>query len=124
VATKKRPSPRPSGVYGLAADNATPPRPPKPTPATEYDGYALKAMDPAESKRPPLPDVAAPSEFEMKLARPPRRPDAPRRPLLSGVYTFPWYPHCRTAWVLLSLGMTAVGALHFLMRGYLSAVNE
>lgn len=38
-------------------------------------------------------------------------PPPPRWPLVSGVYTFPWYPSSLKVWIWLSLGLMFVGGL-------------
>ena len=55
---------------------------------------------------------------------PPEPPPAPRWPLLSGVFTFPWYGDCWPQWCALSLWGTLIGYLGYgalLMSNSISA---
>lgn len=59
--------------------------------------------------RPPIavPKPLAPSESIKRGAR----PKPPRRPMISGIFTFPWYVSSLATWVLIVLGMTVAAVL-------------
>jgi hypothetical protein len=74
-------------------------------------GYGLAADDPARPPEPPPPErKPAPVRAER-----PRRAEPRPGPTLLGVVAFPWYERTRKAWLLLTLGFLAVGAVGFVM---------
>jgi hypothetical protein len=54
-------------------------------------------------------------KVERELAFPSQLPPPPERPMLSGVYSFPWYPSSRRVLVILSAGFFFMGVLAVLM---------
>lgn len=72
-------------------------------------GYALRSEE--------LPPTPAQSTtvgdhiLQRHLAERSRASYVPPRPLLTGVYTFPWYPASVIPWLALSLGFTVVSGL-------------
>jgi hypothetical protein len=86
------------------------------------DGYGLKSEDqPALPRSVPIFEEEAeeseeqtgPSLARIEAARERRAIDAPpppRWPLLSGIYTFPWYLTSLKAWIALSLGFLLITA--------------
>jgi hypothetical protein len=53
--------------------------------------------------------AAAPAKRRTLIREEPDPP--PRLPLLSGVYTFPWYPNCLPAWIFVAGVLVAMGYL-------------
>jgi hypothetical protein len=78
----------------------------EPLPAGDPAGEAGTGSKTAQAK--PLPPV---SRFEERLAQRPAERPPPVRPLLSGVYNFPWYPQCLGPWLWLCFGTLVWGAL-------------
>jgi hypothetical protein len=56
-------------------------------------------------------NLSQPSELELRLAQRPEEPPPPPLPLVSGVYTFPWYPQTLMVWLSLSVGALLLGLL-------------
>lgn len=104
-----------------------PPPEPEPTVTLPVDGYEVQ-----ETERTSLLPLLVPTRptnaddperdpglpVAGQLARPRRKPrerieppPLPRQPLLTGVYTFPWYADSFGAWLWLSLGLFAVCGL-------------
>lgn len=94
-------------AYGLAKDDAPPP-PPKPAAAeSPWDQEPLGIQEEPELSASKSEvwkaDLPKPTALDMKLAAGPELPPPPRIPLVSGVYTFPWYPDNVVVWVALSI---------------------
>ncbi len=125
----------PATPYGVQDDppavRPAPPSFPRPTP--EADAYGVREEEPAapvplavDGHRPigvevsmptgpgrplsPGEEPPAPAPLEMRFLES-TTPPPPARPLLSGVYTFPWYPASLHAWIYLSLTGCVFGAL-------------
>jgi hypothetical protein len=107
------------GVYEMT--DAIPPPSPQEQPLPLPEAYQLAKEEPppraqvmetdsaaAGEGAPPPPSRERPSQRIVYQAPPP-----PTRPLLQGVYTFPWYPSIVVRWVVLSLCFLVVG---FLLR--------
>jgi hypothetical protein len=92
-------------VKGYAVRNE--PLPPQPT-EVAMDGYLPVGYEagPRGSEAQPV----TPEELGRRIAEREEDPP-PAHPLISGVYSFPWYSETLPAWVLLSLGASAVCAL-------------
>jgi hypothetical protein len=96
--------------YGLSAEE--PPPRPKEVPLdgfipVGYDAVPLEPAAPDDAsalQAQQAQDLATPSDFETRLVQRPTDLPAPNRPLVSGVYTFPFYPSTARAWILLSVG--------------------
>src|SRR5207245_1248861 len=93
------------GTYAVMTQ-ATP-QPPAPVPSgppleAAQEGYAV--APPAERAELPQPATKEQTKFEEQLAAPRLPPPPPRRPLVTGVYTFPFYKTSLTALCILSLG--------------------
>jgi hypothetical protein len=130
---KRKPIRTPEGLvegYGIAADEpqqvepepaAEPePRGPILTPEGPVDGYELSGEELSpraeEERSAHLASVLAASEREMELERRRDVPPLPRMPLVSGVYSFPWYPDCLPHWALLSVAfLVFLGVLGLLI---------
>lgn len=117
------PAPAPAAQTRLPSPAAEP----EPTVSLPVDGYEVQ-----DTERPSLLPLFAPraqADAEERdrdpglpvagsLARSRRKPrerieppPLPRKPLLSGIYTFPWYVESFGAWLWLSLGLGVVGGL-------------
>jgi hypothetical protein len=99
--------------YGLS-DEPLPPQPKE----LPLDGYVPVGYEPLPPPKVTVgetssmkADVSATTEFERRLVERREETPPPERPLMSGVYTFPWYPETLPAWILLSLGGVAVFGL-------------
>jgi hypothetical protein len=129
---KPRPEPPPEeedewnwqGNYGVA--EVEPPSYPEKS-ESERDGS--RAEEPIAMQ--PLPaddretqrerkEAARPilSQFEEELLRPEEKEPPPAIPLLSGVYSFPWYPSNFVVWLLLTMEFVLVGFLFHLIRQF------
>jgi len=121
-AKKSAPLQTPEGlVEGYALTEAEPPSyPPMPsedeqrgpiqTPEGPVDGYEMSGEEPPPRPREPVPRSPR-ADYEEALER---RHDVfppPKRPLLFGVFTFPWHSTTLPAWLLLSLGLLALGGV-------------
>jgi hypothetical protein len=102
------------GSYALAADDAPLPVAPKvDLPGPDLEGYGVAAPQvPAPPKVEPFtsPDVEK-REMELAIKRRPVLP--PEHPLTSGVFRFPFYPHCLGPLATLAVGFLA---MVFLLR--------
>jgi hypothetical protein len=123
-AKKRAPIRTPEGLvqgYGVSQEEELPapePEPavevdsraPIPTPDGPVDGYdlsgeALPALPGEEEEKARLASLYAPSRFAERLElREEVRP--PALPLVTGVYTFPWYSLSMPHWGLVALGLT------------------
>ncbi len=101
--------------YELMPEQPSPAPPPSAASADLSDpdlqGYELSPL--AASEPPQLPPAAPPaiSKLEAELAAPRQHAPPPSRPLVSGVYSFPFYQHTLGALVFLILGFFASSAL-------------
>jgi hypothetical protein len=106
-------------VTGYKVSSEPPPPTPKELP---LDGYVPVGYEPIPLKE-PIPEgersraqehaqsLPEPSEFEKRLAVKSEEAPPPPLPLVSGVYTFPWYRSTLPAWVILSVGGIALNGL-------------
>jgi hypothetical protein len=101
-----------AGTYELMASNAPLPGPVKEERVDpDLQGYTMLPAEAAATTPPPAtPEI---SEYEARLAAPRKPPKLPPRPLLDGVYRFPFYPTTLGAMATVALGLLAVG---FLLR--------
>jgi hypothetical protein len=95
VKKKKRPFEEPDGAYGLAQE--------APPPVKKKDEFRLELP----RHRRHDSDLPKPSTLEMRLAVRTAPPPPPRMPLVTGVFTFPWYQEGLAPWFKLSLGFFA-----------------
>jgi hypothetical protein len=113
---RSRPARRVKG-YQLSAE----PPPPQPR-DLPLDGYVPVGYEPIPLKE-PVPEhepsraqehaesLPAPSAFERRLAEKTEEAPPPPMPLVSGVYTFPWYLSTLPVWIVLSVGGIALNGL-------------
>jgi hypothetical protein len=106
-------------VKGYQLSDEPPPPLPKELP---LDGYVPVGYEPIPLKE-PIPEgeptraqeqaasLPEPSAFEKRLAERTREPLPPPMPLVSGVYSFPWYPSTLPAWIVLSVAGVALNGL-------------
>jgi hypothetical protein len=99
--------------YGLATDEPAPQRP-KPQAPPPVEGYDVSPEAPPPRPKevpldgsPPVELSRIRSESEMPL---------PNRPLMGGVFTFPWYPSNLGTWGLLTLLFLGWGLVYTAMR--------
>jgi hypothetical protein len=103
-------------TYRLADE--PPVKPPMEIPADGYVPVGYEAIPPSERKS----DAEEPSgsDFDRSFREKPTDEDPPpARPLLDGVYSFPWYPDNIVAWILLSFGGIIMCGLIQLMLHFL-----
>ena len=62
--------------------------------------------------------MPAPSALDLRIGRRPGQALPPAMPLVTGVYTFPWYEMSMKAWLLLSLGLLLLQGLYALQQGF------
>lgn len=115
--------------YAIAADDAAAPVEDKPQPKRMVKGYRLANEPPPTQPRtlpedgyipvgyetvPPSPESSGDvgqsmlADFEQRFRKKPEEENPPpARPLVSGVYAFPWYPENIPVWALLSVGGVA-----------------
>lgn len=130
---KHKPIRTPEGLveaYGLSEAEPEPPeraeeeRPagPIPTPDGPVDGYLLSEEEPPEregQRRDHLESVLAPPEHELRFERRRDEVPPPRMPLVTGVWSFPWYPDCLPHWVLVALCILAeLAVVQFLISNW------
>jgi hypothetical protein len=101
AAASSTPKPPVEG-YGLADEE-----PVAPPAVPPLDGYAPVGRDavPGDDKPPEEGDRPRRSRIEAAPSTP------PHLPLLSGVYTFPWYPNCLPAWIVVAAILFIMGLL-------------
>ena len=116
----KKPRPRVGGVQ--AQDPWAMPEEARPEPLPEQEttpygktrqrvkGYGLAPEAPAKPPEPPPETKPQPERVER-----PRRADPQPGPPFLGVIAFPWYERSRKAWLLLTLGFLATGAIGFVI---------
>jgi hypothetical protein len=98
------------------AEEESPPSP-EPRPrfsdldAEEPRPYAVSASSEEAPSKLPLPDAPAVSKLEEALAAPRRLPPLPAWPLVTGVYSFPFYTQTMGPCGTLAFGFFAVIAL-------------
>jgi hypothetical protein len=109
--------------YGVAASNPADAEPPpeKPTrPSARPPAEDPEAIE-MDTASPPEPPRSRESQTEL-FADQVRRHIAershhegrpPAHPFFSGVYSFPWYSQCLSAWLALSVGALAVGGITY-----------
>jgi hypothetical protein len=108
--------------YGFAEEPLSPP--PVQTP---LDGYPAVGAETFHVQEPPETLKEEGSDFTGRsisvgdkedevLATPSKPTPPPARPLLDGVYSFPWYASNRKVMAFLALGLFCIGALVFLMN--------
>jgi hypothetical protein len=77
-----------------------------------YEPIPTKQRDEGEGASHRAPDIGMASDFARRYGqRVDDTPQPPARPLLSGVYSFPWYPANWPVWLVLALGGDATCAL-------------
>jgi hypothetical protein len=107
-------------TYGIAREEA-PPRPAerkKPPPVEGYD--VSPEPPPARSKEVPL-DGSPPVE-PRRIASEAETP-LPARPLIDGVFTFPWYPSHLGVWGLLTLLFLVWGGIYSMMQSAMEVLR-
>jgi hypothetical protein len=108
--------------YGFADEPATPPRTDIP-----LDGYPAVGAETFHVQAPPETpkdegsdllgrSISLGDKEEEILATPSKPTPPPARPLVDGVYSFPWYASNRKVLVFLALGLFCIGALALLME--------
>lgn len=104
--------------------NPRQPPPPKPPPPRRRPRHVERPVEGEEanesgqetSPRQDEQSERAPQTFAERQARRNQpAPAPPKRPLVDGVYTFPWYGTTLKAWIALTLGALLMGALGYLM---------
>jgi hypothetical protein len=97
-----------ASVKPAAETSSPPPLPPRFSDDDEEntDPIQLAPVDPADIDTGPVLDVT-PSALDMRLTRPDDAP-APTYPLVSGVYTFPFYLTCLRAMLILTISSLAL----------------
>jgi hypothetical protein len=111
-----RPPKKKRGAYGIKENYQPAPEPAAEAPAGEV--YGLQPAQPTgKPSLPPFPEDDPVADKipagrkalaeELEKREPP--PPLPSWPLLSGVYTFPWYGTSVTAWLLLAFGLLLMG---------------
>jgi hypothetical protein len=106
--------------YGLATDEPGERAPqeqkkakndPESSPEPDDEGYAVAEDGAAAPPRPrgELPGGVVVSDLERRLLERGQDQHVPAVPLLSGVYTFPWYDSSLKAWLWLTLGGALLG---------------
>jgi len=104
-------------AYGMAEETIAEEPPSEPSPIMREEPLSILPMqaitpealeEEARARAMAQPVV---SEHEMKLAERGRQEPPPAIPLLTGIYTFPWYEKSRRAWLMLAGGLLAVAAL-------------
>jgi hypothetical protein len=122
---KKTAPPTPSVEgYGLA-----PEEPPPATVRSRREEDFTGDLEPLRVKEDPeevkqrraKKQIQAPAileRHEAKLKARPEEPPPPPLPLVSGVYSFPWYATSRKPWLWLTLGLLALGGIVQLQMVY------
>jgi hypothetical protein len=65
------------------------------------------------------PDVETPRAGRTREIPPrPEKPAPPAHPFLEGVYTFPWYGQSMGGWLVVSVGLVAMGGLLHVLLFY------
>jgi hypothetical protein len=113
------PTPDEIEAYGVAAEQPAAPPPEEPAKRPRYpapEDYEAITARPAEGQELPRSEAVTGSVFEreveQRLAERTRAElPVPAHPLLSGVYTFPWYPQTVAPWLALSVALLAVGGI-------------
>jgi hypothetical protein len=81
------------------------------------DGYVpvgyeqIPVQKVADGEPPPPQNPGMISDFERRYSQRAEETPPPARPLISGVYTFPWYPNNLLVWSLLALAGMAICSL-------------
>jgi hypothetical protein len=108
-----RPS-EPVETYGLAEERPAPKRrKARPEPAA-VEGYDVNPEPPPPRPKSVPPDEAPPIEARRTLSE--SETPLPGRPLLEGVFTFPWYRTNLGTWVLLTLLFLGWGLVYTAMQ--------
>jgi hypothetical protein len=103
----QQPQPKPSRqVKGYRLSDEPLPALPKELP---QDGYIPVGYEPISVKEDagekssalPTPETDMISDFQRRYSRPAEETPPPARPLVSGVYSFPWYPSNVAVWLVL-----------------------
>jgi hypothetical protein len=98
----EKPKP-PRQVKGYRLKDEPSARPPVEMPADGYVPVGYEAVPPSGGSGKQVGTKG--SDFDQKFREKPSDEDPPpAKPLISGVYSFPWYPDHIPAWLLLSLG--------------------
>jgi hypothetical protein len=101
-------------TYGIAKDEAAPKREKSQEPPL-VEGYEVSSEEsPSAPKEVPL-DGAPPVELSRVKAE--REKPLPARPLVDGVFAFPWYPGNIAMWALLTLLFLGWGLIYSVMQG-------
>jgi hypothetical protein len=104
-------------VRGYRLADEPPPSLPKELPQdgyvpVGYEPMPIKQQSEDEAASLPTPDTGMASDFSRRYSqRVDDTPPPPARPLVSGVYSFPWYPTNLPVWVVLALAGDAICAL-------------
>jgi hypothetical protein len=99
---------QPAEGYGIAAEEPAAPPPAAPPPAAPpLDGYTPVGRDAAAVDDEPAAEGDRPRRSRIGAAP----PTPPRLPLISGVYTFPWYANCLPAWIVVAALLFIMGLL-------------
>jgi hypothetical protein len=78
----------------------------------ESDTFELaKSALPAKALPKPAPALAQVSSYEAALAAPRQRPEMPANPMMTGVFSFPFYPTSLAPLGTIALGLCAMGLL-------------
>ncbi len=86
-----------------------PEKPSKPSTYISAEDYEAIDMQAASEAEPPRPSEQQTDLFAEQVRQriaeyTHAKPPPPPHPFFSGVYTFPWYPHCLPPWIALSIG--------------------
>jgi hypothetical protein len=127
-----RPRPRsrfaPSSPYEVEAYQLgpePPARPPERSAGT--DPASLPPPPPPEALIGSIPERPAGagmvSEYEKMLMQPPPPPYVPARPLVTGVWTFPAYSACHSAWVRLGIWSLMLGVMLLILLSHFGGLG-
>jgi hypothetical protein len=108
-------------VDGYDLADEPPATPPSEPPLDGSPAVGMEALPVQDAPDVPLSEGnEQPTPFtdklEYQLAIPSQLPPRPERPVVSGVYTFPWYASSRRALVMLWIGFVLMGVLFLLMH--------
>jgi hypothetical protein len=117
-------TPAVSTEEGYAFAEEAPSPPPSVTPLDGYPAIDVETFDvQAPPETPKIEeselvgrDISRGEKEEEILATPSKPTPPPERPLLDGVYSFPWYASNRKVLVFLALGLFCMGALALLLE--------
>jgi hypothetical protein len=109
-------------VEGYEMSEAPPANPPSGTPLDGFPAIGEETFDvgdapavpPEEGTEPP--SIPYTERLEYQLAIKSQRPQAPDYPMVSGVYSFPWYKSSQRVLVMITAGLFLMGGIFMLMK--------